>query len=1157
MNDFKDKLRPISWLFKNLEFDKSTGTFKNQTDLFTFLEKINRFSYNDYTVYDDFYYILEYTEESIRKIIYNLNYKIIRTHKKLDISIAKEFDSKTISYLSKKPGRTIKEKLKNNKILAVKREKFYDIPENRLFKKFLKKIVSFYIKRDDLNKFSKLYREIHKWLKSKEALLINEKKSVVYNNALMHHKDYHKIFKAYKWLEEYPSKTELYIQNYDKLKKYVLLFELFQQIQYFTSEIVIPQPMNIDFEKFQINLTKQVLLKKLKLTYSNDIIWNDIRKYISDFLQKNDFKINKNKCFYISKEENIYIDLFNLTPFFYIKKSHKINEHFIKKVRSRKKEDIDNEKYIFAKMPLILKQKINKEIVNCNGTKIINLNDEVYTLPDILNSFALEILKLFLKDLKNKFDNMYYIIPDFVNAFEFMPIKKTINAYFVSKQIPESISVVFDNLVDGKYQLKDTIIYISIFNNKVYVSPLLIKYDKNLEKVTNGLYIEKYPTKLLDELEVENLDLIEKFQFNGFKYIIDNNILVIKDNKILSLPSNSIDLKKYKEKIAEIKKIYSNKNLFNSNIFFVFSNEKIAKRLKNLKTIISYEVKGYKVWKEHFPKLSLEVFINGYYDEFILIDENTELKNNIVEISQHFIIPKNIKELNLPLIFEDSNIGFEAYITSSQMPFEEDIECKLILNYNYEAENPYDLEFIPLNPSIKPLRVIWKKQQKTNFKLLYPEFPEKKDWSDLENDKKDNKVSNLLEWVLERLEWLKIDEIPNYIVEKETKENLSSLKKGVIVSINKDKKGNYFYFVRVDNLEKDVFCHSSDFINNNIDFSSIKKEEVVFLNIVKNKKDPTKFNGKNIILTDSIINNSIMENLIKESVRKKLLFLNSKKSFREKTEKLINPLRSIRLPLLKIWSNKILLDKNTPTYFKNKMKEYILLATNLFFNDDTDETAKEELKFFLSAIREDTSEKFFEYLIKISENREETIKNHIYLALSLGDLTFEWQRIIFNNLLKHFKNENYPQFLKILSIAIWRSEKFVFYLEKDVIFILQYLLFNLKKIFSIYQSSNDVKYKKTLTSLLELLLGILMLRKINPNLLNPNVNLTKSYIRLINKIIKFFVINKINIDSRIEIEVIKSDEMKKIPDLLYILEVYLRNESNDLSHIKLKGIIEK
>ena len=134
----QDILYCMSWLNKNSIFDKSVGSFK-EIDLFTFLENINKFDYQKDTFYDDIYYILDYTQDTILHLINNINKEIKRKHKILPISQAKEFDNKTILWLARQDGKTVKEKLKNNKIKTVKRYRNIDTYENRVFKIFSKK----------------------------------------------------------------------------------------------------------------------------------------------------------------------------------------------------------------------------------------------------------------------------------------------------------------------------------------------------------------------------------------------------------------------------------------------------------------------------------------------------------------------------------------------------------------------------------------------------------------------------------------------------------------------------------------------------------------------------------------------------------------------------------------------------------------------------------------------------------------------------------------------------------------------------------------------------------------------------------------------------------------------------------------------------------
>jgi len=185
-----------SWYYTNLKFDKSIGELKKR-ELFRFLEKLDGFDYENKATKDEFYFLITYTQKSILKIISNLKNKIIRTHQKLNIQKAKEFDSKTLLWLSKQEGLSIKQKLKDNKILAVKRELFYELPENVLFKKFLKSIYQIYLVRDDLGEFERLFYEIKKWLKSNIAKIIDDKKIVSANNTLLHHKNYFKIYTSF------------------------------------------------------------------------------------------------------------------------------------------------------------------------------------------------------------------------------------------------------------------------------------------------------------------------------------------------------------------------------------------------------------------------------------------------------------------------------------------------------------------------------------------------------------------------------------------------------------------------------------------------------------------------------------------------------------------------------------------------------------------------------------------------------------------------------------------------------------------------------------------------------------------------------------------------------------------------------------------------
>ena len=168
-----DKKDYISFFNKNIKFDKTTGNFE-EVDLFSFLENLSTFDYSNR--YDDIYYILEYTNEAILNIISNIKKEIKRGYEITHISKAREFDKESVAYVSKKPGISLKDKLKDGKIKAVKRYESVDTYENRLVKKFLKRIVNILEDNQDLDEFEYLYFKIKKFLRSEEAKEINENK---------------------------------------------------------------------------------------------------------------------------------------------------------------------------------------------------------------------------------------------------------------------------------------------------------------------------------------------------------------------------------------------------------------------------------------------------------------------------------------------------------------------------------------------------------------------------------------------------------------------------------------------------------------------------------------------------------------------------------------------------------------------------------------------------------------------------------------------------------------------------------------------------------------------------------------------------------------------------------------------------------------------
>lgn len=139
--------------------------------------------------------------------------KILRDNIMMPVGRVREIDSKGMLWLSKKPGRNIREKLSGvHSMPGVKRFNSVDTGENRLFLAFSKKLYNLlHIKEQSFPPGSlcedelKLKENIQRFIRSQEAMTIRPWDNLPPNNCLLSDKNYNKIWKG--WLQ---------LQNIDK-----------------------------------------------------------------------------------------------------------------------------------------------------------------------------------------------------------------------------------------------------------------------------------------------------------------------------------------------------------------------------------------------------------------------------------------------------------------------------------------------------------------------------------------------------------------------------------------------------------------------------------------------------------------------------------------------------------------------------------------------------------------------------------------------------------------------------------------------------------------------------------------------------------------------------------------------------------------------------
>ncbi len=514
-------------------FDDFSASFEYR-DLFSVLENIAQFDYEKKPYKDDLYFLCKFVEPALKAIFSNLNTNICREHLKMPLEKAREFDAKCALYLAKRPGRSLKEKLCDNKVLSVKRYVNVNTHENRFLKRFIKELLRIVDRREIefQQVFEELIFSIKSFLKSGVAQQIDEKQAITPNNLLHFDKHYKRIFKAHDWL--YNDVGSL--MSLDQ----IFCLECLYQAQFYTSMKI--EPTLIRNEKDLYTLIKNVFPVK-------DLSFEKMRLKAKEFLE-NELKqpINLNQeipqlelCKGVYKE--MYIDMFSPEPFALLVGN-------------------DNEEKIL-KLSLLAKKQENNICINANGAK--GEIDKKGYLANALKDYDETLVEAFMRDFKERYkiEKLYYLLDDKIKNFEFAKIKHKISLYFKdAKFCPKSVALGFSSLFGNKLKKNERLRYNGVdlvvkenhksktFNDCGLVlerqksddsKKTLILQDsfikKALKNFKRALGLEKEGFILYKEcLPKLAMEVIKDGRFKNFEIIKDKTILGDKETLEIKTP---------------------------------------------------------------------------------------------------------------------------------------------------------------------------------------------------------------------------------------------------------------------------------------------------------------------------------------------------------------------------------------------------------------------------------------------------------------------------------------------------------------------------------------------------------------------------------------------------------------------------------------------
>ncbi len=1106
---------PIS--FKNLDSDLDTIIDRNI--LFH-----QRNSNSDNTeIQDHLYRIFLFVEPALKHIFNVMHQRILREHSMLHVGKVREIDGKSISWLNKRPGRTVKEKVSvTGRILAPRRIISIDTAENRLLKAFVYKLDRLLIAQQKAtNTYAQKTKFIHRWLQSEDAEYIGKWNNTPPNNALLSDKNYKRIWKG--WIE---------LQHIDRIIKHD--FENIEEIKK-TIEYVDFITHRYQSEKFKI--IQRPLLGDKEFNFVTP--FQDHNLNLDAGITKYKKEINqevKNKSI---KADLCAIDFDSIKP-------------NISLVSDNKVEDSKIQKLPFILLQQIWKWKDKKkknektQYIDCSNSQGIILNDsennfqiENFSIHDALNvnnennkkhiTEITEITGILIKKLSSYLNcsKLIYFLPSTLDDFSSETIRTNINLYFFNAdQLPKSIAqVIFEFDQISATEIDDKKYYIvkeETVRKLIYTPIKAIKDKKNIIALKqtleghNGVIWERHPSIIIDkENSKENniqhestvlkdflksipdadhkfLPGIKENSSDMFIHKIESKNNIKKINKdFLVLPK---ELKKYPfEKIIEINK----NDIIKGGVLFGQYQRKLEESRCDVP-----------LWKDHLPPLKLKIFDS----EIQLVANKTSIfpkrgLARLIKIDTHFTLPQKSPFIEFELERGDGTHEdkFFAYIKNQHFPLKEDISCKLKLTYTYGDSSPYKLTFIPNNPQQEKkygvFNVEWTKESHIDLSSLpKPNYPPVYKWEDFfdypDADKPENK--NVAKWLF--TEFRKINMIATY-----------GWKRYQISGISRDGKTKF-----VDNPPIIIFKHSTA-TRNRINRGNYIK---CFLGAITKR-------GDKYIAFDAVLEN---ENLQK-------CFLSN----------------SIRFPEFTVFNNAfdILTDVVHPDDRK-VFEKTVNNAEGIIKDPQIPEIMKYEMRLFLSVLHKNTPESNQYFLQDACENN--FIEYYRCIAFSLGDLSRGWQKDLLNYVKNMYLFGDDPQHidysLRLLSIAVWRHENFIFsinFTDEELEELISILINRLKvNILSIY-TETEKEARLHLSFFTELLIAILRLRKEKMYLkkLDPySIQIKKLYKVLME-------LSKYKIETRMKFE---SKDGKKVDTMEYLMERLVGNIKN--SSIKIIGVSE-
>ena len=1247
-----------SWLDDVVSFDPQSGQ-PVVTSLDMFLKRITEKAQPVQGVFHDrLYRIAIHTEPALSTLVQTMHTAIIREHTMQSVYAAREIDSTGMQWLSRRPGRTVREKLSGKPFIkAVKRNTTIDIAENRLLKAFILRFTHLIMQRNLLPDNSedsvveRLLPVLERYRTIETFDEISEWNNTPPNNTLLQDKQYKKIWDGWQQLQVIDYNTE---SDSRRIYKDILttiywktialvhlsgLLRLAQQplcFDYDTFDIIPEEPLQgfllHNTKAHAIPISFAVSAKRLEIHLGNAIIsaWiTDDYLWISEPVQKIEKRFPLH-LYILDEVPNQLarliagIDSSALSAPYEIRRNTSIGRIDIYAIDLCSVRplciDTNGKLHVLPFRLLVQHQLLHDSssfMLDCGTAKAVRLKPNAKTISmktlffesdGISEQLKKEAALLFSEKLHTYFSGNapVYLIPDWINDFNLESIRKSINFYFQkASPLPRSIAAAFTWQLSSSFRFSrisknDIVLTADSFDDGIVITPLLARYKKSIAAVlpeTQGIYWERHPPIIIKNNElsvacIENLKtcgcsnaetifrlfgaagLVQEagkfsFAYQDSWFHLPPSIYMQLSN---FLPPQTIPHDIIEECISALPSVK-----YKRTVFFLPLNPYISitgipvslctlehEPVMGARALASMQKKLDKagvlqtLWCDYLPTLAIKAVRNGQYDHIYLVKEATikPQRGRTVDIhgQESFILPAHQPYYRFPLFQGTGNtaLKFAAFLRSPTFPLKEDTLCRLIMTYTYGAGEPYQLHFVPENPTapFKSIRVQWQtfasSEKPDSRQLPAPVFPPAHSWNDFQhylNDK--GSYTDLLEWCCTKL--TSLERLYCFDCDAEVNKQLQQRKAGKFERGDYDKNGNYYCRIQIEG--KSVFCHSDNFVEN-ISPSDFKVGSIVYVDM-RWSKERQAYYGMHISLSE--YSQQVLD-IYKQSVAQ---------VFQKHIEKTEADIRAIRFPVLTIWNHgHSLSEPEVPDNFRRCIFTASQYALDLMQNKALPNSLKDELFFFLCCLHKDAPAAVYNLLLNNIDDTKYLWHHRKKIGFSVGNAALPYQKTILQYVIAPTDNiyGRYSTCMCILSIVCWRSEHIIFTLSADELqrihtILYDCLTFGIKKIVR----QQDGATLDNLCKHLELLLALLRTRTSSDPAVRSVFALdspyTQIYIDLIDTIVQTLNQHGIKLPFRIQLAIDKPKQFHNTPDLLYAIRMFLSADSGS-TVISIVGIDE-